>query len=138
MQVSIVIPTYYRRKDVDECLDSILRQTNLPKEVLIVDNTPNDEIENLIEGRKNEFEEKNVILGYIRNPRENSHTIAQNIGIENATGDIILFLDGDVVLDENYIKTGISICRNNHSDPGCLCIRPDPGQNRVGDPYTYK
>ena len=104
MLVSVVIPTYYRRKDVDECLDSILRQTNLPKEVLIVDNTPDDEIENLIGVRKNEFEEKTVILEYIRNPRENSHTIAENIGIENATGDIILFLDSDVVLDEDYIK----------------------------------
>lgn len=109
MQVSIIIPTYYRRKDVDECLDSILRQTNLLKEVLIVDNTPDDEIENLIDGRKNEFEEKNVILEYIRNPRENSHTIAENIGIENATGDIILFLDSDVVLDEDYIKEILKI-----------------------------
>lgn len=104
MQVSVVIPTYYRRKDVDECLDSILRQTNLPKEVLIADNTPDDEIENLIKGRKTEFKEKNVILEYIRNPRKNSIAIAQNIGIENATGDIILFLDSDVVLDEDYIK----------------------------------
>ena len=109
MQVSIVIPTYYRRNDVDECLDSILHQTNLPKEILIVDNTPNDEIENLIDNRKMKFKEKNIIFEYIRNPRKNSIAIAQNIGIGHATGDIILFLDSDVVLDEDYINEILKI-----------------------------
>ena len=104
MQVSIVIPTYYRRKDVDDCLYSILRQTHPPEEVLIVDNTPDGEIEHLIEENEGKFEEENIVLKYIKNPRENSHTIAQNIGIENVTGDIILFLDSDVVLDADYIK----------------------------------
>jgi GT2 family glycosyltransferase len=104
MQVSIVIPTYYRRKDVDECLDSIIAQTTLPKEILIVDDSDNDEIENLIKNRGREFKEKDILLRYIRNERERSNTIARNIGIENATGDIILFLDSDVILDENYIK----------------------------------
>lgn len=104
MQVSIVIPTYNRMKDVDECLDSIFAQMTSPTEIIIVDDTDNDEIENLIEERKNEFKENNIILRYIRNERERSLTIAENIGIENATEDIILFLDSDVILDENYIK----------------------------------
>lgn len=109
MDVSIVIPTYHRRNDVDECLDSIIYQTNQPKEVIIVDNTPNDEIENLTGRRKKEFTKKNIILEYLRNLRENSHTIAQNIGIGHATGDIILFLDSDVILDKNYIKEILKI-----------------------------
>ena len=49
MQVSVIIPTYYRMKDVDECLDSIIAQTALPKEVIIVDDSENNEIENLVE-----------------------------------------------------------------------------------------
>ena len=109
MKVSIVIPTYHRRNDVDKCLDSIIYQTNQPKEVIIVDNTPNNEIENLIRKRKNEFIKKNIILKYVINLRENSHTIAQNIGIGHATGDIILFLDSDVILDKNYIKEILKI-----------------------------
>ena len=104
MQVSVVIPTYYRRKDVDECLDSVIIQTILPKEVIIVDDSENNEIENLIKYKKHEFKEKDILLRYVRNEREKSLTIARNIGIENATGDIILFLDSDVILDEYYIK----------------------------------
>jgi glycosyltransferase involved in cell wall biosynthesis len=104
MQVSVVIPTYNRIKAVDECLDSIIAQTTSPKEIIIVDDSDNDEIENLIEHRKDEFNENNILLKYIRNKKEKSLTIARNIGIENAGGDIILFLDDDVILDKDYMK----------------------------------
>lgn len=104
MEVSVIIPTYNRVKDVDECLDSIILQRILPKEVIIVDDSDNDEIKNLVEHRKDKFKEKDIVLRYIRNEKEKSLTIARNIGIENATGDTILFLDDDVILDKNYIK----------------------------------
>lgn len=120
MQVSVIIPTYYRRKDVDECLDSIIIQTTLPKEVIIVDDSDNEEIENLIERRKDEFKENDIDLRYIRNERENSLTIAENIGIENATGDIILFLDSDVILDEDYIKEILKVYKEK---PNAMGVR---------------
>jgi glycosyltransferase involved in cell wall biosynthesis len=95
--------------DVDECLDSIIIQTILPKEVIIVDDSDNNEIENLIAYRKDEFKEKGILLRHIKNERERSLTIARNVGIENAAGDIILFLDSDVVLDRDYIKEILKI-----------------------------
>lgn len=104
MQVSVVIPTYNRVNDVDKCLDSIITQTTLPKEVLLVDDSENREIENLIEYKKDEFKEKDILLRHIRNERGRSNTIARNIGIENATGEIILFFDSDVIIDKDYIK----------------------------------
>jgi glycosyltransferase involved in cell wall biosynthesis len=104
MQISVIIPTHNRVKDLEETLDLIIVQTTLPKEIIIVDDSDNDKIENLIEQRKNEFEEKEILLKYIRNEEEKSLTIARNIGIENATGDVILFLDDDVILDKEYIK----------------------------------
>lgn len=104
MQVSIVIPTYNRVNDLDECLNSIIIQTILPQEVIIVDDSDNDEIMDLIERRKNGFRDISIDLIYIRNTREKSSAIARNIGLENATCDIILFLDSDVLLDGNYIK----------------------------------
>jgi glycosyltransferase involved in cell wall biosynthesis len=104
MLVSIIIPTYNRVKELEETLDSIISQTTLPKEILIVDDSDNDEIVNLVEYRKTEFKEKDLLLKYLRNKKEKSLTIARNIGIENATGDVILFLDDDVVLDKEYIN----------------------------------
>lgn len=104
VQVSIVIPTYNRADDLSVCLASIGVQTALPKEVVIVDDSDTDDVRSFIESLKNDFQERGVSLRYIRNPLEKSLTIARNIGIQNATGDIILFLDDDVVLDKCYVE----------------------------------
>ena len=120
MKLSIVIPTYNRAKELDEALDSVISQTSLPEEVIIVDDSDDDAVENLTGRRGSEFEEKGVFLRYIRNKREKSLTIARNIGIESATGDIILFLDDDVVLDKDYIK---EILRVYEEEPDALGVQ---------------
>lgn len=104
MQISIIVPTYNRVKDLRECLDLILIQTYLPVEVIIVDNGDNEGTENLVKDKKEEFEKSNTFLKYIKNKRENSLTVARNMVVENSVGKIILFLDDDVVLDKNYSK----------------------------------
>ena len=43
--LSVIIPTYNREKELKTCLDSILLQTKLPGEVIIVDDSDNDKIE---------------------------------------------------------------------------------------------
>ena len=113
MKLSIIIPTYNRVKDLDECLDSIIIQTTLPREMIIVDDSVNDEVKNLIAKRKNEFEGKCIFLKYIRNEKEKSASVARNIGIKYAIGDIILFLDSDVILDTNYIKAILKVFEEN-------------------------
>lgn len=104
MQVSIVIPTYNRVKDLEECLDSIGTQTELPTEIIIVDNANNVETEKLVMHKTNKFKEKRINLKYIRNGGSNSATIARNIGIDAANGEILLFLDDDVILDKDFSK----------------------------------
>jgi len=104
MQVSVVIPTYRRVEDLDKCLDSIVAQTKVPKEVLVIDNGRDDRTKDLVERRKREFERKRVALNYIRNDSENSLTVAKNIGVKCSLGDVISFLDDDLILDSNYYR----------------------------------
>ncbi len=101
-QISVVIPTYKRMKDLDRCLDSTIVQTTLPKEVWVVDNGTNKETRELVERRKREFKERGISLDYVKNEIENSLTLAKNIGVKHSTGDIVSFLDDDLVLDKNY------------------------------------
>lgn len=102
--VSIVIPTYYRVKDLSELFNSILRQTVKPLEVIVVDDTPTDVIKNICEEYYGKFKAINIDLIYIKNWREPSLTIARNIGVSVAKGDIILFLGSDVILYPHYIE----------------------------------
>jgi GT2 family glycosyltransferase len=109
MRVSIVIPTYNRVDDLSACLKSIGCQTTLPKEVIIVDDSDTVAVQHFIESLRDEFQKIGVSLEHIRNTAGKSLTIARNVGIKYAKGDIILFLDDDVVLDERYIKEILAI-----------------------------
>jgi len=105
MQVSVVIPTYYRPDDLTQLLDSLLKQTVKPFEVIVVDdNTPTDIIRAVCEKYRTKFERINTELIYIRNPRKRSAAVARNVGVEKAKGDIALFLDSDVILYPDFIE----------------------------------
>lgn len=103
MEVSVVIPTYDRAEDLKEALDSILRQTVLPKEVIVVDDSEDYEVMELAGCMRGDFERRNVELAYIHSKEERSNSIAKNTGVKRSSGEIVLFLDSDVVLDENYV-----------------------------------
>jgi glycosyltransferase involved in cell wall biosynthesis len=111
MRVSVVIPTYNRAQDLRRCLDSILVQTVLPNEVLIVDDSDRDrdEVIKSVEIVSSSFLGKNIRLKYMRNDRGKALTIAKNLGIEKSSGDIISFLDDDVILDRKYYEEILKI-----------------------------
>ena len=93
MQTSVVIPTYNRANDLQTVIHSIMIQTELPNEVIIVDDSSNENVKNMCMELRDILKEKNIDLTYVRNKKERSLTVARNIGAEYCTGDIILFLD---------------------------------------------
>jgi GT2 family glycosyltransferase len=104
MSVSAVIPTYYRPQELTELLDSLLDQTVKPMEVIIVDDTPTAVIRHLCEDCEITFNKAEIALSYVKNPKERSTAIARNVGARMAKGDILLFLDSDVILHTDYIQ----------------------------------
>jgi len=113
MIISLIIITYNRTNDLKECLDTVLLQSHLPQEIIIVDNGKSDESQNLIAASKNRFAENNIKIIFLKNQSQNSLTYARNIGVNNSAGDIVMFLDDDVLLDNNYIKELIKVYENH-------------------------
>lgn len=103
LKISITIPTYNRTAELIEVFKSILNQTKKPREIIIVDDSDTDIIEELITNWQTVFIKRNIQTKYIRNTRGKSLTKARNIGIENVSGDILLFLDDDVILEKDYL-----------------------------------
>jgi cellulose synthase/poly-beta-1,6-N-acetylglucosamine synthase-like glycosyltransferase len=120
LTTSIVIPSYYRAFEVRNLFESILKNTRKPLEVLVVDDTPCDEIEHLCKDFEKEFSKANAALVYVRNPRERSSAVARNVGVENASGDIILFLDSDLSLYPDYMKKILEVFER---DPAVLGVQ---------------
>lgn len=104
LKISVAISTKNREQDLKKCIESILIQNYKPYEIIIIDSSDTNDLEsklNLL------CEPKNTPLKYVH--AEVSLTCARNIAIEKCTGDIILFIDDDVILDKNYIKEIVNV-----------------------------
>lgn len=91
--VSIVIATYNRCADLAECLDSISCLKTKPHEVIVVDSNSTDDTKKL----KDRFPTRFVSIS------ERNRQRARNLGISMASGDIVAFLDDDVVVCKDWL-----------------------------------
>ena len=119
MNISVVIPTYKREKDLEECLDSIATQRRVPQEIVVVDSGREDRINQLVLKKTNAFQKLGIVLKYVRNERENSASVARNIGVGLASGDYICLVDDDTVLPQDYLKNIIRFFEE-HTDALCV------------------
>lgn len=99
--LSVVIPTKNRKEDLFETLGSVFGQSVLPYEIIIIDQS-NSEIDyTSMRGLANA---KNIKFKVIYDPKIKGLTQARNIGLDNMQGDIVLFLDDDLTLNQDYIE----------------------------------
>lgn len=90
---SIIIPNYNKEEYVRETLESIFNQTYKNFEVIVVDDGSTDKSIEIIK----EFDIK---LFHTNRKRAGG---ARNVGIDNATGDYIIFLDSDDYFTDNIV-----------------------------------
>lgn len=90
MKCSIIIPVYNPGKYFDDCVNSVLKQTYKDWELLLVDDGSTDGTEDKCkEYSKND----NRIKYLVSNHGGVAH--ARNVGISEATGEYLLFMDND-------------------------------------------
>lgn len=114
MTISVIIPTKNRHQDVLNTLESVYLQTCLPDEIIIVDQSVSSELKNAVYSVFDGLDEKKknkIILKYIHDPQITGLTHARNRGIEKNESDIVLFLDDDVILEQDFIFNILEIYR---------------------------
>lgn len=97
MTISVCIPTYNRPVQVGTLLNNLLEQHCLPDEVVIVDSSPDRATERVVSG----FADRFPALVYRHS--EKGLTLQRNRAIELATGDLVAFLDDDVLLEPEFL-----------------------------------
>ncbi|MCM8823168.1 MAG: glycosyltransferase, partial [Candidatus Omnitrophica bacterium] len=110
--VSIIIVNYNGKHLLKDCLLS-LYDMDYPKsrfEVIVVDNGSHD-------GSK-EYINKHFPATKVLNNQENNYCKANNLGIKEAKGDYIAFLNNDTKVDKNWLK---ELVRNIRSDERIGC-----------------
>jgi len=106
--VSVVIPTKGRINEALECINSILNQTLLPHEIIIIDSSKNTSLSSFLK-RRTPTEHTKIKYVYF----DACLTAARNKGVQQSSGNIIFFFDDDVVLDRDYIKEVVKVFRDD-------------------------
>lgn len=98
LTTSLVIPTYNRPDELRVALGSVLQQTRLPDQLVIIDDGQMESVP-----YADELEDAGVRIAYQRKAIPDLPT-SRNIGIGLSDCDLVLFLDDDVKLADNYIE----------------------------------
>lgn len=100
MKFSIIIPAYNVADYLENCVESILKQTYDNYEIIIVDDGSTDETGKVADELLKQSKQINVV-----HQSNGGASKARNTGMKRATGDYILFLDGDDFWsDSHFLK----------------------------------
>lgn len=109
MFLSIIIPIYNSEKFIDKCIRSVISQTDKDIEVILIDDGSNDKGCNKAE----EMLKENLISYNVIKKNHQGQSIARNIGIQNAKGSYVLFLDSDDVIKNDMVEVCKRKCGNS-------------------------
>lgn len=98
VRFSVVIPAYNAANTLARTIESCLRQSHPPYEIIVIDDASNDATRQIAE-------DYGARINYIRLPKNSGSSVARNTGIEAATGDYIAFLDADDIWHKDKLKT---------------------------------
>lgn len=99
IKVSVIIPTYNRNEVLANTIQSVLKQKFDGWELIVVDQTQKHDSKT--QEFLNKYKNKKFSYYLITPP---SLPVARNFGLLKAKGEIVLFLDDDVILEPELIK----------------------------------
>ena len=111
MNVSIIMPVYNKEKYLDKSIKSILDQTYENFELIIINDGSTDNSSYIC--HRFEQEDSRIKVIDIEN---NGVSNARNIGIKNANGQYVQFIDGDDYIDEDMIERLVNLSEKYNTD----------------------
>lgn len=114
--VSVIITTYRNEIYLPRAIDSVLRQSYQPIELIVVDdNPPDSDARRATEAVMAHYPQ----AIYLRHPENRNGSAARNTGIRAATGRYIAFLDNDDFYFTDHIASCVRALRE-HPDCGAV------------------
>lgn len=126
-KVSIIIPVYNARDYVCRCIDSILSQSFEDFELIIVDDGSTDGSESIIDDYVKK--DDRIIVFHRQNC---GASLSRKFGLENCSGEYIVFVDSDDFVDIDYIKSLFYLLDNSKSNiSACKVQRIKVGEKHI-------
>ena len=111
VKISVIVPIFRIEKYLPTCIDSLLQQSFLDFELILVDDGSPDNCPKICDDYANLDSRIKVI-----HKKNGGLLSARKEGIENAVGKYISFVDGDDWVDKFYLDTLFKLAEANDSD----------------------
>lgn len=117
LRMSVVVPTHNRKEKLLTCLGALARQSILPQEfeVVVVDDGSTDGTKEALDALRVPFP-----LRYSRQ-RDAGPGAARNLGVDQAAGELVLFIGDDIVADERLLEEHL-LAHAAKTDPGVAIL----------------
>lgn len=132
--VSVIVPTYNRRRWIGECLDALASQTYPNFEAIVVDDRSSDgTVDWLL---------SNPRYGFVRvhvQEKNGGASVARNTGIRLAKGELIAFIDSDDLLEPEHLETAVAAFQE-YPNLGLFCcdaVMIGPDGETLNDGQTW-
>lgn len=100
MRISVIIPTYNEEQSVKDCLESLAKQSFGDFEVIVVDDGSTDNTATIIKSLITYHPSLITLLLQ----KHKGPGAARNLGVKEARGEILVFVDADMTFDKNFLK----------------------------------
>lgn len=130
--ISVIIPTYKRSTRLPIAIESVLKQTHLAIEIIVVDDngdtTYQIDTKSILEPYL-----KNKSIKYIAHNKNLGGCKARNTGAFAAKGDYLAFLDDDDFYEPNKLELQLKFIKTNPDVDACMCSmhRVDENGNQI-------
>lgn len=104
--ISIIIPCYNASDYISETLSSIIKQSNVIYEIIIINDGSTDDSETKIQT----FNDDRIRYFYQNNK---GVSVARNNGLRKAKGKYVIFFDADDIMTPDFISSRISLLEND-------------------------
>ena len=109
--VSVIIPVYKVEKYLRRCLDSLIAQTFADWQAICIDDGSPDRSPAILD----EYAARDARIKVIHRANGGVSS-ARNLGIENASGNYIHFLDADDWIDPEYYQAMVTVATDSDAD----------------------
>lgn len=129
--ISVIVPVYNVEKYLEKCVNSILNQTYKNLEIILIDDGSPDGCPEMCDNLAKTDGRIKVI-----HKQNGGLSDARNVGIENATGKLISFVDSDDFLNTNYFETLYKNLTKTNSDIS-ICSFVSVQENEIVDTTEF-
>lgn len=110
-KVSVIIPVYNAEKYLHKCVDSVLNQTLDDIEIILVDDGSTDTSPAICDDYERQYDNIKVI-----HKENGGASVARNVGLDNATGEYVGFVDSDDYIAPEMYEKLLYVCKEQQCE----------------------